>query len=74
MHMTLKQLREDKGVGLRQLARTIKKTPAAIVKMERVGSAKMATFESYAEGIGVTFEDVRMAAKETRRQKTAVPH
>lgn len=64
--MTLRQLRESKGISQSALARKLELTPAAIHRIESMGTTLVTTLEAYAEAIGCDFIEAWRASVETR--------
>lgn len=66
--MTLRELRKKTGLSSREVARRIGISQPAVIKFERNASCRLSILERHADALGVDFETVRLAAKETREQ------
>lgn len=64
--MTLTELRESKNLSVREVARRMGQTHPNVLRIEREGSAPGKTMDAYAAALGVEYEEVAVASRETR--------
>jgi len=65
--MTLRQLRESKGIGPVAVAKRLGVTYAAIWKIETTGETHLTTLEAYAAALNIPFSEVYAASVQTRQ-------
>ena len=61
--MNLSELRESKGLSVREVGRRMKKTHPAILKLEERNGAPMDTLRDYAAALGVQLDEVLEVVK-----------